>query len=62
MRSQSSSLPPKDAAWCAHAFDGYSETKVSGNTASCAPAAAASPSRRIALSTVASESRITGVA
>ena len=36
--------------------------KVSGSTASWAPAAAASPSRPIVLSTVASASRITGVA
>ena len=52
IRSHSSSEPPNDAAARAHAFDGYSETKHSGRTASSAPgvgrlvAGGAPPSRR----------------
>ena len=62
IRSHSSSEPPNDADAFAHAFDGYSDTKHSGSTASSAPASAASPSRRTALATLASASRISGVA
>src|SRR3954468_2605053 len=62
MRSHSSSKPPKRAAEPAHALLGYSDTNVSGSTASLAPSRAASSSRPIALSTQADASRITGVA
>ena len=61
-RSHSSSQPPNDPAPFAHAFDGYSGTNASGSTASSTPSAAASRSSDTALSTVASASRITGVA
>jgi hypothetical protein len=46
----------------AQAFDGYSETNVSGSAASRAPSPAASASSAAALSIVASTSRMTGVA
>ena len=61
-RSQSSSKPSNAAAALAQVPDGYRGTKVSGSTASWTPSAAASPISPIAFSTLASASRITGVA
>src|SRR5215210_8075926 len=62
IRSQSSSEPPNEADALAQIFDGYSDTKHSGSTASSTPESAASPSRRAALATLRSASRISGVA
>ena len=62
IRSHSSSEPPNEADALAQVFDGYSEMKHSGSTASSAPASAASPSSRAALATLPSASRISGVA
>ena len=62
IRSHNSSQPPNAGADRAHAFDGYSETNTSGSTASRAPRPAASARSPAAFSTVASASRMTGVA
>jgi hypothetical protein len=62
IRSQSLSEPPNEADALAQVFEGYSETKHSGSTASSTPASAASPSRRAAFATLPSASRISGVA
>src|SRR6187401_3666331 len=63
IRSHSSSQPAVHVAACAaHAPLGYTDRKHSGNTTRVAPASAASPTRSMALSMVASASRITGVA
>ncbi len=62
IRSHSSSQPPNAGADRAHAFDGYSDTNTSGSTARRAPRPAASASSATAFSTVASASRMTGVA
>src|SRR3954468_8595164 len=62
IRYHSSSETPNEAEALAQAFDGYSETKHSGSTASSAPASAARPSRRGALAMLASASRISEVA
>ena len=63
IRSHSSSQPSVQVAACAaHAPLGYTDTKHSGKTMRVAPSSAASPRSSMALSTVASASRITGVA
>src|SRR4029079_6066786 len=63
IRSHSASQSSLHVAACAaHAPLGYTDTKHSGKTTRVAPSLAASPTRSIALSIVASASRITGVA
>ena len=63
IRSQSASaFEDHDAALDAHAPLGYSDTKHSGRTTRVAPSSAAASSSSMALSMVASASRITGVA